>query len=111
MRLLELRRQVLIALGLPACWTTTAPPKPADPVTTEPAYVVAPKRPEAPVAMFDAKTCTIDTIVETVCGRQNAEYCDGNATKVEIANSMEGLYVTSYDAARASAKDWMLDDK
>ena len=110
MRLAQLRHQMLLAIGLPACWTQTPAPKPAEPVpvAVEPP---PPRRTEPQIAMFDAKSCTVDTIVETVCGRMTGEYCDGTAAKLEISNNAEGLYVTTYEAARASAKDFILDDK
>jgi len=109
MRLAQLRHQMLIAMGLPACWTsaqTTAPASSEQP----PVYTPAPKRTEPEVAMFDAKSCTVDAIVETLCGRGDGEYCGPTAKTVDIATMMEGLYVTSQDDARAAAKDFILDD-
>ena len=109
MRLAQLRHQMLIAMGLPACWTqpqTTATPKSEPP----PVYT-APKRDEPQIAMFDAKTCTVDQIVETVCGRGSGEYCGATGKTVELANMMEGLYVTTHDDAKTAAQDFILDDR
>src|SRR6188508_1687218 len=109
MRLAQLRHQMLIAMGLPACWTqpaTTAPTKHEPPVV-----YTTPKRDEPQIKMFDAKTCTVDQIVETVCGRGTGEYCGATAKTVELANMMEGLYVTTFDDARTAAQDFILDDR
>lgn len=110
MRLAQLRHQMLIAMGLPACWTQTQTTAPA---TGEhpPVYTPAPKPKDPEIAMFDVKSCVVDTIVETVCGRGNGEYCGPTAKTVEIANMMEGLWVTTYDDARAAATDFILDDR
>jgi hypothetical protein len=110
MRLAQLRHQMLIAMGLPGCWTQSTAPEPAKPPpVTEPVVVAPPSRPPE-IAMFDSKTCVIDQIVETVCGRTVGEYCDATAAKLDISNNAEGLYVTPLDLARASAKDFILDD-
>jgi len=110
MRLAQLRHQMMIAMGLPACWTsaqTTAPTSSEQP----PVYTAAPKRTAPEIAMFDAKSCAVDTIVETLCGRDTGEYCGPTAKTVDIATMMEGLYVTTQDDARAAAKDFILDDR
>lgn len=111
MRLARLRSQMLLAIGLPACWTapTTAPPKPVD--SPSPTYTPQPKQPEADIAMFDAKTCGVDMIVESVCGRGTGEYCPATAKNVDIAMNNDGLYVTSNDEATLAAADFILDDK
>ena len=102
---------MLLAMGLPACWTQPVPStKPAEPAPVA-AYTPPPRKVEPELARFDAKSCGIDQIVESVCGRHTGDYCDQTAAKLELSNNAEGLYVTSLDDARASAKDWILDDK
>lgn len=100
---------MLIAMGLPACWTSSQPSAPP-PTEAPPVYTATPRRGEPEIAMFDAKTCAVDTIVETVCGRGSGEYCGPTAKHVELANMMEGLYVTTHDDARAAADEFILDD-
>ena len=102
---------MLIALGLPACWTapSSAPPKPVAEPT--PVYTPSTKKPEPEIAMFDMRTCGMDTVVESVCGRGTGEYCAANAKTIEIANSSEGLYVTGDAEMRAAAGEFILDDK
>ncbi|MDQ3341917.1 MAG: hypothetical protein M4D80_42770, partial [Myxococcota bacterium] len=110
MRLAQLRHQMLIAMGLPACWTQTPPSAPPK-RHVEPAAYVAPKRAEPEIAMFDVKSCEVDTIVESLCGRGSGEYCGATAATVDLANMVEGLYVTPFDDARAAAKGFILDDR
>jgi hypothetical protein len=100
---------MLVAIGLPACWTAPgAPAKSTEPA--RPAYT--PSKPADPdIAMFDAKKCGVDTIVESVCGRGVGEYCPATAKTIEIASTSDGLYVTSYDDALATAGDFILDDE
>jgi hypothetical protein len=110
MRLAQLRHQMLIAMGLPACWTQTqssAPPKRHEP----PVVYAVPKRAEPELAMFDAKSCAVDAIVESLCGRGSGEYCGATAATVDLANMVEGLYVTPFDDARGAAKSFILDDR
>ena len=112
MRLAQLRHQMLIAMGLPACWTSpgsqsAAPAKPN--AGESPVYTAAPKR-TVEIAMFDGKSCLTDQIVETVCGRGTGEYCGATAKSVELAINMDGLYVTTPDDARFRAMDFILDD-
>jgi hypothetical protein len=57
MRLQRLRHQLLIAMGVPACWTQGAP-EPATPPPARPAVRTG----------FDLMACARDTIQETVCG-------------------------------------------
>jgi hypothetical protein len=108
MRLAQLRRQMLIAMGLPACWTQASAPPPAEPPPVAPIYTPSKKPPE--LLTFDSRACTIDTIVETICGRGDTEYCDGTAERVAASDSA-GLFVTTVDEARVSGKDFILDDK
>lgn len=100
---------MLIAMGLPACWTSSTPTAPS--THASPAAVYSPPRHVDEIAMFDAGTCTTDQIVETLCGRGTGEYCGATANTVELANMMEGLYVTSFDDARTRAVDFLLDDR
>lgn len=109
MRLAQLRHQMLIAMGLPACWTQTPPSAP--PKRSEPPVYAAPKPVEPEIAMFEPKTCEVDTIVETLCGRGSGEYCGANAATVDLANMVEGLYVTPFDDARTAAQSFILDDR
>src|SRR5262245_32698320 len=87
MRLDRLRNQMLVAMGLPACWTG---PAPAPPVTPQ-----QPVKPQASAA-FDPALCPRDTIPETVCGmhREAARTC---GTKGSLLQSVEEqkLYVTA----------------
>jgi hypothetical protein len=109
MRLAQLRHQMLIAMGLPACWTQapSSAPKRSEP----PPVYAAPKRVEPEIAMFDVRSCEVDTIVETLCGRGAGEYCGPNAGTVDLANMVEGLYVTPFDDARKVANGFILDDR
>jgi rubrerythrin len=101
---------MLVAIGLPACWTaqSSPPPKPAEP---PPQAYVPPPKPEPEIAMFDVKSCGVDTIVESVCGRGSGEYCSATAKGVELSPSNDGLYVTMFDAAVTSANEFILDDQ
>ena len=107
MRLAQLRHQMLIAMGLPACWTQATAPEPAAPPVA-PIVMPPPPREHEP-AMFDAAACAVDQIVETVCGRARGEYCTPTAASVELTSSGD-LYVTPYEQARAQARDFILDD-
>ena len=110
MRLAQLRRQMLIAIGLPACWTqATTAPRTEPPPPRE--VVGAPPRHEPDIAMFDPRSCTVDAIVETMCGRVKGDWCQPTADKLDVSSSADGLYVTSIDVALANAKDFILDDK
>ncbi len=109
MRLARLRHRVLIAMGLPACWTQSAAPTKTT-HQADPPVVYEPPRHDVEIAMFDPKSCRLDAIVETVCGRETGEYCDPTARRLEISNNAEGLYVTSVAQATAAGKDFILDD-
>jgi len=104
----ELRRRLLLALGVPACWTQASPPAKPEPTPPPVAYQPKPREPE--IVMFDAKTCAMDTIVETVCGRQTGEYCTATAKNMELSNNAEGLYVTAFADAQTAAQAFILDD-
>lgn len=108
MRLAQLRHQMLIAMGLPACWTSGTPAPVSAPAQAAPTATPS-QRVEPEIAMFDARVCTIDQIVETMCGRGTGDYCGATANTVELAAGSEGLYVTSLDDARTRAVDFMLD--
>lgn len=83
MRLAHLRTQMLIAMGLPACWTG-APPPPPTPTTTP---VVA--------RDFDSASCARDTVPETVCGERRATVrtCGARASNLATAEDLQ-LYIT-----------------
>jgi len=99
---------MLIAMGLPACWTQTAT---STPQAVTPPPLVSPVRHEPPpLAMFERASCQVDQIVETVCGRVAGEYCPATAANVELAHPTDGLYVTTLERARATARDFVLDD-
>lgn len=102
MRLARLRTRMLLAMGLPACWTasTTAPP----PAPT----VVVPPRP-AQVAEFDPDRCARDTIPETVCGvrEEEATKCGARGDSIESIEE-SALHVTRY-GSRATFRDFVFD--
>lgn len=102
MRLARLRTRMLLAMGLPACWTasTTAPP-PA------PAVVVPPR--PAQVAEFDPDRCPRDTIPETVCGQreEGATKCGARGDSIEAVEEST-LHVTRYDM-RTTFRDFVFD--
>lgn len=86
MRLAHLRTQMLIAMGLPACWTGPAP-------------VPQPPAPPAKVHRdFEAASCARDSIPETVCGerRETARTCGTHASNLGTVEEMK-LYVSSED--------------
>jgi len=87
MPLVHLRTQMLIAMGLPACWTG-APPPPQS-------------QAQPPVAVrhdFDGATCVRDSIPETVCGerRETARTCGTHGSNLGTVDELR-LYVTAGD--------------
>ena len=64
-RLVRLRTQLLLAMGLPACWTQSTPST----TTTAPPI-------ETP-GVFIGKACRADTIPETICGSVDVEHKPG----------------------------------
>jgi hypothetical protein len=89
MRLVRLRHQMLIAMGIagPACWTG-APPAP--PPTPPPAPKVS--------THFEADSCPRDTLPETVCGerRETARACGTRASNLGTVEESK-LYLTTED--------------
>jgi hypothetical protein len=98
MRLARLRHQLLIAMGLPACWTQQVP-EPAAPPAKPPA-----------AADFDRAACVRDTIPETVCGvrDENLGQCgprgDGLAFYVDTK-----LYITDESSNKATFRRFVFD--
>lgn len=101
MRLAHLRTQMLIAMGLPGCWTGPAP---------------APQPPGPPVANvqhdFEAASCVRDSIPETICGerRETARTCGSRASNLGTVEEMK-LYVSSEDVDNAATayRDFLFD--
>lgn len=77
---------MLIAMGVPACWTGTPPPPPTPPTTA----VVA--------RDFDSASCVRDSVPETVCGERRATVrtCGATASNLATAEDLQ-LYVTASD--------------
>ena len=104
MRLVRLRRQMLVAIGLPACWSSPQAPGPGAPADPPPAQVAV-------------GVCRPDTIPETVCGSVDTEH-KPESTCGPRGDSLESfgdsiLYVTAHDwTARAEAlRHFRLDAK
>lgn len=95
MRLVRLRHQMLIAMGIagPGCWTGTTP-------TAAP-----PPPPPAPkVAMqFEPESCPRDSIPETVCGerRETARACGAKASNLATVEESK-LWLTEEDSDEPS---------
>ncbi len=88
MQLARLRRRMLIALGIPACWTGPS----AQPTEATSAPVHA--RPHR----FEASRCPRDTIPETACGSvdDGARSCGRSASRLSNVDDAK-LYVTALD--------------
>ena len=103
MRLVRLRRQMLLAIGLPACWSSPQAP--------------APSGPAEPPAKVATGVCRPDTIPEKICGSVDTEHkpestCGPRGDSLaSFGDSV--LYVTSHDwTARAAAlRHFRLDAK
>jgi hypothetical protein len=99
MRLAHLRTQMLIAMGLPACWTGPTP---------------APQPPAPPTAKvhrdFEAASCVRDSIPETICGerRQTARTCGTHATNLGSVDETK-LYVTVEDDPASAYRAFVFD--
>jgi hypothetical protein len=100
MRLARLRHQLLIAMGLPACWTQQAP---------EP--TLPPARPAAP-AGFDRAACPRDSIPETVCGAREEELgrCGPHGDSLASFDDFK-LYLTENDDEKKTYRRFDLDAK
>jgi hypothetical protein len=100
MRLARLRHQLLIAMGLPACWTQQAP---------EP--TLPPARPAAP-AGFDRAACPRDSIPETVCGAREEDLgrCGPHGDSLASFDDFK-LYLTENDDEKKTYRRFDLDAK
>lgn len=99
MPLAHLRHRLLIAMGLPACWTSQVPePAPASP---------------KPVAEdFDPGACVRDTIPETVCGVREEELGRCGPRGDSLASYDENkLYVTDEDGEKTTFRRFVFDRK
>jgi hypothetical protein len=85
MRLARLRNQMLIAMGIPACWTGSTP---APTVTLQ----ITPPR---PALVFEGQACARDNVVETVCGGhlETVKTCGLKGSNLAAADESK-LYVT-----------------
>lgn len=100
MRLTRLRHQLLIAMGVPACWT--GQPAPA---------AAPPPRPPAEAA-FDAAACPRDSIPETVCGTREEELsrCGPHGDSLASLDDLK-LHVTSDTGEPRTFRRFALDGK
>ena len=98
MRLARLRHQLLIAMGVPACWTQQAP----EPTTPPP-------RPPAETA-FDRAACPRDSIPETVCGAREEDLgrCGPHGDSLASYDELK-LYVTRDDGDKRTYRRFSLD--
>ncbi len=98
MRLSRLRHQLLIAMGLPACWTQQVPP-PAAP----------PPKPPAETG-FDRHACPRDSIPETVCGPREEELGRCGPSGDTLASYEETkLYITEENGEKRTFRRFVLD--
>lgn len=127
MRLARLRNQMLIAMGLPACWVQQgpepsagpppSPPSEGSPAADRPAQDPAEPAPHATIAYatppsgwtgqpFAAARCAPDTVPETVCGRSDAQHgpdvCGPTGQSLESFGNSR-VSVTRYMAAANNA--------
>jgi hypothetical protein len=99
MRLAHLRHRLLIAMGLPACWTSQVP---------EP----APAAPKPVAESFDPGACVRDTIPETVCGVREEELGRCGPRGDSLASYDENkLYVTDEDGEKTTFRRFVFDRK
>ncbi|MCW5806495.1 MAG: ferritin-like domain-containing protein [Deltaproteobacteria bacterium] len=99
MRFARFRHQVLLAMGLPACWTAPA------------ADVKPPEPPKAPaIGAFDAKSCARDTIPEMVCGmrEEGAPRCGPTAASLDTFDARH-LHVTQNDGEKHTFRRFVFD--
>ncbi|MBX3156081.1 MAG: ferritin-like domain-containing protein [Deltaproteobacteria bacterium] len=100
MRLASLRHRMLLAMGLPACWSSTAP-APVDPV--KPPQVAGAPTP------FDPSRCPKDAIVETVCGKdEQRPRCGPGAPSLATIDQTH-LHVTAVSAHAADFSSYAFD--
>ncbi len=99
MRLQRLRHQLLIAMGVPACWTQGAP----EPTTPPPA------RPAVRTG-FDLMACARDTIHETVCGVREEELgrCGPRGDSLASYDEVK-LYLTEETSEQRTYRRFELD--
>ncbi|HWO25730.1 MAG TPA: hypothetical protein VNO30_43625 [Kofleriaceae bacterium] len=97
MRLASLRHQLLIAMGLPGCWTGSQAPEPAPPA--KPAEVG-----------FDRAACPRDSIPESVCGMRQEELgrCGPSGDTLASIDELK-LHVTTDVAEPRSYRRFTLD--
>lgn len=100
MRLAQLRHQLLIAMGLPACWTQQVPEPTAPPA----------KPPAA--ADFDRAACARDTIPETVCGVRDEELgqCGPRGDSLASYDDTK-LYLTDESSEKSTFRRFAFDRK
>lgn len=103
MRLARLRQQMLIAMGLPACWVQHAPapaaPPPDHEVAARPTtYVTVPSGWSE--GRFAGARCARDTLPETICGRSEPQpgpdACGPTGQALESFGTQR-VYVTRID--------------
>jgi hypothetical protein len=101
MRLARLRTQMLIAMGLPACWASSAP-----------APVAEPPKPPVEETVTDG-TCRADTLPETICGTTsehgNAAACGTTAEALKSFGE-SALHVTNLNERGDVMRHFKLND-
>ncbi len=70
--MIRLRRELLIALGVPACYSHSAPKEDPPQLVARPA---PPQQPRPAVPTFDPASCDIDQIAESLCGNSDEPTC------------------------------------
>ncbi len=99
MRLANLRARMLIAIGLPACWTGSPP---------------ASQPPPPPVVKanlgFEGSSCVRDSIPESVCGerRETARSCGAKAASLASVEESK-LHITEEDDSMEAYREFTFD--
>jgi hypothetical protein len=109
MRLSRLRQQMLVAIGVPACWTQQATHR--EPAPPHEQIVVSRHVVEPAIAVFDPASCGEDTLAETVCGVGDSDACGLDGSSIRLTSSDNKLHVTSWTEADKSGRSFLPDDK
>ncbi|MEO8705430.1 MAG: hypothetical protein ABI867_35695, partial [Kofleriaceae bacterium] len=108
--LLRLRRQMLVAISVPGCWTQQTATKDPEPRLAQP-VVISKHVVEPAIAVFDPASCAIDTLPETVCGAGDTDACGLDGSTIRVSSSDNKLFVTSWTEADRASRSFLPDDK